>query len=197
MLSPKKLLNKEQYKEYVRTRQEPQRIKLLQRIAEAQRQQPIIRSQDNYSRTKSGKFGEFIAKGIRMAQPGGVTRALYSKQIAPTNPYGGSMRRVKTIRGVATGRRGRPRGSLDQRYAQYGGVYGYRKYMAQQMRLQRIEAMKRATINPQQAEVIRRIEQRQQYEQQNPENKIIPDTYGNVPMRRIQQDIDDAVNLVD
>lgn len=38
----------------------------------------------------------------------------------------------------APGQRGRPRGSLDPRYAQYGGVYGWRKAMAQQRRMQKL-----------------------------------------------------------
>lgn len=38
----------------------------------------------------------------------------------------------KTIPGIPGRGRGRPRGSLDQRYAAYGGVYGYRKYVSEQ-----------------------------------------------------------------
>jgi hypothetical protein len=51
--------------------------------------------------------------------------------------YGSGNQNKITIKGVGTGQRGRPRGSLDKRYAAYGGVYGYRRYVSEQKRLLR------------------------------------------------------------
>jgi len=42
---------------------------------------------------------------------------------------------VRNIPGAKTMGRGRPKGSLDKRYAAYGGVYGWRRYLSQQRKI--------------------------------------------------------------
>lgn len=204
MLAPKKLLKgykvggQDAYNAYVETRQEPQRYKLLSKIAQAQKQLPIIRAQRQYAQSKSGRFGSFLAKGYNtLRTPGGVTRTLYRQQMEQPNVYGDSTRKAKTIRGISTGKRGRPRGTLDQRYAQYGGVYGYRKWQATQLKIARMEAMRRTAVTPQQQAVLAQIERRNQMQRMNPERRIIPDTAGDVYLNDIMGDIDRAANAVD
>lgn len=92
---------------------------------------------------------------------------------------------------------GRPKGTLDKRYAAYGGVYNFRKIQAQQRRLQRIAAMQRATISPQEQAVINQVRQQQMSNAQNPEMRIVPDTNGKIDMKKYFQDIDSAANLID
>ena len=94
------------------------------------------------------------------------------------------------------GGRGRPRGTYNSRYARYGGVYGYRKVLAQQLREQRLNAMRRSVVNPQQQTILDQIEARERARRSNPENRVIPDTDGRTPTRTFQQEIDDATNLV-
>lgn len=123
-------------------------------------------------------------------QRGGITRALYKQPVAPA---GSNIPNIQERR--FTGRRGRPKGSYDQRYAQYGGVYGYRKMLNQKLREQRLEAMRRTAVTPQQEAVIRQIEARRMAEMQNPERKTIPSTYGQVSMRGLMDEIDSASNI--
>jgi hypothetical protein len=82
-------------------------------------------------------------KKLIQAQQGRQIRQLAREQVGRTftkavveifpQVYAGTSRKIG-----APGQRGRPRGSLDPRYRQYGGVYGYRKYVGQQRRLQRM-----------------------------------------------------------
>lgn len=94
-----------------------------------------------------------------------------------------------------SGGRGRPSGSYDPRYAAYGGVYGFRKVQAQQLREARLQAIRNATINPQQQAILARAEAQRRAALTNPENQIIPDTSGKVPLRSIHQEIEDAANI--
>lgn len=94
------------------------------------------------------------------------------------------------------GRRGRPRGSFDSRYAAYGGVYGYRKQLNASLRIQKLQALRNSAINPQQQAILAQIEARQRQQQQAPENQIIPDTSGNVRLRSIHDEITDAANII-
>ncbi len=148
--------------------------------------------QKRYAQSRSGRFSSRISKGLNFLRS--PTRSLYSRQIEP-RPYSSSG--SKTIRRIGTGRRGRPVGTLDQRYAKFGGVYGWRKYQATQLRIQRMEALRRATVNPRQQQVLNQIEARDRYQQQNPENRVIPDSSGTVFMSNIMDEINRATNLVD
>lgn len=96
----------------------------------------------------------------------------------------------------AGGGRGRPRGSFDSRYAQYGGVYGYRKALAIRNAQIRAQLLRDRAVTPQQQQILAQIEARNRMQQMSPENQTIPDTQGVVRTRSIHQEIDDAANLV-
>jgi hypothetical protein len=152
-------------------------------------------------------------------QPGGITRATYGRAI-PVEPVysGGGRARGLTkkqiislirkgggqgIEGRPTiaGRYmragpGRPKGTLDKRYAAYGGVYGWRKAIAHQRALERLQQTRESTISPEQQQYLNQLAMQQRQQQMDVENKPIPDTYGNVPLRHLTSEIDDAANLV-
>lgn len=96
----------------------------------------------------------------------------------------------------ARGIRGRRKGSFDPRYKQFGGVYGYRKMLNAQLRAQRLQQQRDATLSPQQQAILARSEDARLARYRNPENKAIPDTAGFIPMEHIFNEIDDAANLV-
>ena len=155
--------------------------------------QQIIRE---IKRKKSvgGRIGALFSKTRQIGRRG-ITRSLYDRE-QPQMP----VRRVKGITrtgGVATGKRGRPKGSYDLRYAKWGGVYGYRKAMAQQRRLERIQALRNASVTPRQQETLRRIEMRKAMEQQRREKSPFHGTSGNVQLGGIMDEINRATNLVD
>lgn len=96
----------------------------------------------------------------------------------------------------SSGRAGRPRGSYDSRYAAYGGVYGYRKVLAQKLRERKMQRMQASQLTPEQQQLLANARAQATAQQQNPENKTIPDTTGKVPMKSYHQEIDDAANIV-
>jgi hypothetical protein len=106
-------------------------------------------------------------------------------------PLIGASKRYRT-----SGGRGRPRGSYDLRYAKYGGVYGYRKMLNAQLRQQRLETMRRNVVNPQQQAILDQMEARERARQTNLENQTIADTRGEVRLRSIHDEINDAANAV-
>ena len=161
----------------------------------------------DYDKTGTGKIGKFLGKALQAARPGGMTRALYSRQ-TPMQPRYANKRGIyssgntvspysNVIRRGSGGRVGRPVGTYKQMYAQWGGVYGYRKMLAAKYRAERIRLQQQANISPQQQMVINRYQSQQQYQQMNPESQIVPNTYGNIPLNDIFNDIDRAINLVD
>jgi len=62
---------------------------------------------------------------ILLCESCGVSMKIKTNQVTPTAPIGRSKGR------------GRPKGSLDKRYAPYGGVFGYRKYVSEQKKKMR------------------------------------------------------------
>ena len=198
-LSPKKILSKKEYEEYVKQQQLVRRKELLEKLKSGKKNIKRFKAQQKYSKTRTGRLGSTLTRAFQRARgPSPITTSLYQKSIPittrtvqqqyPTAP--------RTLKGSSGGKVGRPRGTYDKRYAAYGGVYGYRKILAAKLRAQRIELQRRATISPGEQMVINRIafQQRQQY--MNPENKSIPDTYGQVPTRNIMDEIMDAANAV-
>lgn len=183
----------EKQQEYVKNKQ---RIKFLE-------------SQNKYAQSRSGRLGRTIAKGFALGRRGGVTRALYQRsgQLPPVNmttPKDISQmdRRYKsrqTFRGNSMGRRGRPFGTVKYRDENGNpiGVYEYRKLLSAKIRMQRMEALRRVSVNPQQQAIFQQIQQREAMRRNNPENKTIPDTQGNVFLADIMGDIDRSANLVD
>lgn len=111
--------------------------------------------------------------------------------------YGRDVRRPLIGSGIKTGKKGRPKGSYDPRYAQYGGVYGYRKLLNASLRQQRIQQAQQGELNPQQRELLNRFAAQQNIVQNAPENRPIPDTTGRFNLRSLNQEIDEAANLVD
>ena len=124
-----------------------------------------------------------------------VQSAMAKRNIGLT--YGREIMRPHALKGVKTGRRGRPIGSYDPRYQQWGGVYGFRRAMRQQLAIQRMEAMRRTQVSPQQEQVLNRFAMQQQAQRMNPESRTIPDTTGKVSLKGINQEIDEAAHLVD
>jgi hypothetical protein len=88
--------------------------------------------------------------------------------------------------------RGRPRGTYNPLYAKYGGVYGWRKAQAQQLRERRMALQRNMTLSPAQQESLRQMQERQNASQANPENRAIPDTAGTVPLRGLHAEAEEA-----
>jgi len=194
-LSAKKLLTDNEYEQYRKARETIGRLNLKNRLGELKSESKYRTNLETYKKTRSGKVGGFMSKAFGVAsERGGVTRALYRRtgQLPPTNVAN----RFKTIQGKTSGRIGRPKGTLDKRYAQYGGVYEFRKAMAQKRKIERMQLLRSIAVSPRQQEVLRRIEARDNYNQQNPEGKAIPDTSGGVFMSGIMDEINRASNLV-
>ena len=145
---------------------------------------PVERYESNQPKNRLGKFL------TRAKTKGGFVRGLYGGQVAPVSPKTST----RGLRGY--GKRGRPRGTLDPRYAKYGGVYGYRKWLSTQLRIKRMEALRSNAITPEQQQILRNIEARKRAPGMSREAQIIPDTDGGVDMNQIFKDINDSANMI-
>lgn len=94
------------------------------------------------------------------------------------------------------GGRGRPRGPSG-RYVIPGvgpvGVYEYRLWLRSQLRNKRMaiqQQVERNRLSPGQIQALAAYQARQNQTYDDPENKVIPDTRGNIPMRSIHEEID-------
>jgi hypothetical protein len=187
----KRVLSSEEYEDYKKYKDVIKKRQVLQQLGSDKRTAKQIERQEKYSKTPAGKFAGVIAKGlgaIRQRNP--VSNFLYRNQTIPSTR--------KTIASpYQRGRVGRPAGSYDQRYAQYGGVYGYRKMLSAQMQLQKIQAIRQQVLTPQQQQVLNQIEARRQFQAQDPERRTFPDTSGRVSIGSYQDEIARASNLVD
>jgi hypothetical protein len=163
-----------------------------------------------YEGTVAGKIGLSLAGDkstgktgwiSTLATKGGVTRRLYSDQVAPSvmefNRKGQRAGTGRTIQGMSYGRRGRPAGTLDKRYAAYGGVYGFRKYQATQNAIARMQARRATSVSPQQQQYLNQVQQREQYARQDPERRVVPSTMGDVPMQGYMNEIGNAANAAE
>lgn len=121
-----------------------------------------------YSKSKTARFGRFLTKAA--SKPS-------------TYPRGA---------GGGTGRRGRPAGSYNPKYAAVGGVYEFRKRQA----FLRRQQLQKLSISPEQQAVLRQIESRRRANDLAPENRTIPDTRGNFNFDSIMKEIEDASNIV-
>jgi len=198
-LSPRKLLSPEEYAEYKRQQQEPRRAELQEKLKQGAKNIKRFEVQRRYATSRTGRFSGFLQRNIQRAQrPQPVAAALYEQSIPITskNVQQEYPTMPRTVRGSSGGKVGRPRQTYDKRYAAYGGVYGYRKMLAAKLRAQKFELIRQNTISPQQQMVMNQLASQQAYAQQNPENKAIPDTYGQVRTRGIMDEIDFAANLV-
>jgi hypothetical protein len=93
------------------------------------------------------------------------------------------------------GKKGRPVGTLDSRYAQYGGVYGYRKAMALKRWKERQQILENSAVSPKQQIILRQIRAREQAQRQSIESRTIPDTLGYIDIGYITKEINDATNI--
>ena len=139
-------------------------------------------------------FNSFT-RGIKTFGTPEGTRALYERQ--GQLPPSFMQKRAMTIAGSRTGKKGRPAGTLDKRYAAFGGVYGWRKYQATQLKIARMNAMQQATVSPEQQAYLNQMRARQQASQMNPERRTIPTTFGTIPLKGIMDEIDAASNIFD
>lgn len=140
----------------------------------------------------------FTKKGTR-----DMSYADYLRKRAEQQRYGGTPnyigRREKTLKKVAQeifpfqtytktdkatgvpGRKGRPRGTLDPRYAAYGGVYAYRRYLFQQKKLAKQVQAQQAAQG--------RMQNIPQYETQqySPQETQVPQQISSAELQAIQQ----------
>jgi len=72
----------------------------------------------------------------------------------------GAIEGRKSMLSYSKGLRGRPPKSYDKRYAKFGGVYSFRKIQAAQLAQERMEAMRQATVTPEQQVLINQFEAR-------------------------------------
>jgi hypothetical protein len=135
--------------------------------AAALKTQAIIESGlKGFKRYGTGKEG----RGERFRLAEGVSRPSGIRRVGTTGRY----------------RSGRPKGTFDPRYGQYGGVYGYRRAMAGQRRIERLrmeQALARATA--QGVPIGYQREQIQGYPRQGMPQQMMPQQPLNAP--EIQQ----------
>lgn len=189
------LLDSAEYERYKENRQKIQAMNLRERGNELSSEENYRRGLKTYGKSRSGRFSNVLSKGFRVAsQPHGVTRTLYQRQgqLPPTNVEN----RFRTIQGIKSGKRGRPAGTLDKRYAAYGGVYGYRKAMALERFKQRQAILQARAVTPQQQAILNQMRMRDEYARSNPEAQIIPDTRGDVFLDGIMDEINRASNII-
>lgn len=114
--------------------------------------------------------------------------------------YGRDIKRPLIGSGIKKvgGGRGRPAGPSGK-YVIPGvgpvGVYEYRMWLRQKLRERKAALYQQTHLSPEQRQALISVSQRQREQMQNPENKTIPDTSGNVPAKNIHQEIDDYANM--
>lgn len=192
-MSPRSLLTKKEYQQYSTLRKIPERDRLQSEWEQRKKNLERYNQEKKYEQSRTGKVASRVSsflRGIKRIGRIGATRSLYERK---TSPYNRPMTQQTKAQGY-TGR-GRPRGSFDSRYAQYGGVYGYRKAMAQQRWKERREILERSVTNPRQRAIFQQIQQREEMRMRSPEAQTIPNTYGKVPMKNIFDEINDATNI--
>ncbi len=185
-LTAKNVLSKEEYEELKRLRKETKRRELRKETNQLSKSNTFFQRQEKRDATTAGKIGNLIGKRFQLGQVG-LTRSLYRRENPPNMTKTG---------GVKTGKRGRPKGSYAPKYARFGGVYGYRKWLRNQLKIKRIQALKQNTLNPRQQQIFEQIKRRDEMARLSPENKTFPDTYGDVPLGGIMDEIKKATNLV-
>ena len=193
-LNYRKLLSPKEFKAYKENKRLVDSRVARQRLANLKRQSAYESRTDAYNKTRTGKVGGAISRTLgTIGQKKGVTRFLYRHSISPVGggTLQGSGRFPSPYR---TGKTGRPVGTYDNRYAKYGGVYGWRKYQAQQNQIARAEYLRSRAVTPLQQDILRQIEARQMARRTSPERQVIPSTQGDVAMQGIFNEIDSASN---
>ena len=162
-----------------------------QKAGRTAQQVSFTERQQAYAKSRTGRFTSGLRRAGSLFSMGGLRSWSYGGQVAPRVPTAGKR--------IGRGRAGpgRPVGTLYPRYKAYGGVYNFRKAMSHQRALERIQAARSANISPEQQQIINRIAAERNQRMGNPENRVIPDTGGQVPLRRIMDEIDQAAHIFD
>ena len=153
-----------------------------------------LEKQARYSQGRSGKVSRGFSNVFSaLSKRGGVTKATYRRSYGQISPGKSS----SFQQGNRYGSRGRPKGTFKDIYAQYGGVYGFRKAQALERFKQRQQILNQYAVNPRQRQILAQIQARDQAQMQNQETKTIPDTTGKSFIGNFNQEVDDAANLFD
>lgn len=182
-LARKNLLKRKEESDYQANKGEIQRRKYLEEIKQLKQQNKVENRNEKYVNSRTGRFGSRLKRGINAIK-------------SPKN-YLYSRNQVRVNRGVNNGRKGRPINSVKYRDDQGRpiGVYEFRKLLATKNYIARQQALQRATINPQQQQVLNNIRARENYNRSNKEGHIFPDTDGNVNIDSITDEINRASNI--
>jgi len=172
-----------------RLKQQIERVKEKQQLNKIKR----LRADEAYYKTPSGKVSKGATRvaGI-LTTKRGITKALYSR----TMPVS-----IGSASAIRTGKRGRPFGTYDPRYAAYGGVYGFRRAQSQMNRQQRQQYLQNIAQNPQQQAALAYIEARRK-EKLRQQQQIFPDVRNDAMIaesnifNQLNIDVDNASNLV-
>jgi hypothetical protein len=198
-------LSQEQIDRLEQAKQREQQIAYQKRMEAAKLldvEQKYRAQKEAYANSRTGRFNKSVGKVFGSIQRFGTPAQakMYYQQTGQLPPPGVSIGKSKvnrqTIPGMSTGKKGRPKGTLNPLYAKYGGVYGYRKAMAHERMMARLQAQQQTNVSPEQRQYLQLLAQRKQQSQQDVERQTFPDTYGQVNMKGIFSDIDDATNLV-
>lgn len=156
------------------------------KIERLKRQIEQIKKLNKYRKTGAGRISEGISKVFSNVR-GKISKNLYRNSYGDTgyNEYE-----------VVRRKRGRPKGSYDPRYAQFGGVYGYRRWLRTQLRIQKILARREAMLTPKERAILEQIRMQQLRRAENPESKVFPDTTGRVSFRGYMDEINRAANEI-
>jgi len=175
--------------ELVKEREQKEKLSRAYEKVESEQKKIREAKKTIYPHTFAGRINIAGGNVIKSFAKGRVEQLRTAKRIRAPIPL------TERYKGRIKYGRGRPRGSFDPRYTQYGGVYGYRKVLSAQLQQQRFQAMQQATISPEQQAIINQMEAQKRAKQINPENQVLADTYGNVSLKNIHQEIDDAANI--
>lgn len=164
--------------------------KRLENESEIRREKEQAESERKQIRTKKFRtFGTGLLKSVVSQRR---RQLVYARDVR--RPLISSGRRK--VKGAG---RGRPVGSVKYRDPATGqpiGVYEYRKILSARLRRERLEQERRTRITPQQEVVLMRDRSRRRAVVMNPERQPIPDTLGTVNIKDIEDEINDATNIL-
>jgi len=180
-LTRKSLLTSKEESEYQANKGSIQRRRFLNENKALSKQNRYEQRNENYNKSLSGRFSRGVTKGINIIR--NPTKSIYNQP--------------KSNLRIGKSGRGRPVGTTKY-FDDNGrpiGVYEARKILATKNYIARQQALQRATINPQQQAILNQIRARQNYDAQDMEKKIFPDTRGMVDIDSITKEINDATNI--
>lgn len=187
-LQPKKIFGKEEYERYKRLKQSLEKRKLREEIKQLRKREKYEKSAGIYKRSVSGKIGRGISGAFGVIRRGAV-RSLYLRKM----PQGVTGMRSKI------GKRGRPFGSVKYIHPVTGqpiGVYEYRKLLSLEAWKTKQAIRQQGAFSPQNLQRLRRIQMLEQMRRMSPESQTIPNTYGDVPLSSIMEEIKKSTSLL-